>query len=766
MASSNENDDVPMLPIPDSSRSRARTFTSRSRSVSLSNTSSTIDGFDSSSVVLGYTGPLRTQRRPPPLVQMSGPLYPTRSSEPVSLLPLPTGSCDSVGGVSSQPERYPSFAALEHKKSDDEFVLKHANLLRSGQLGMCNDPYCTTCPSYYNRKAAQIPTSRVSAIFDSKFHNALYDDAKGWARRFATSVNRYLPGIMNPHSKFVQTWTKFFALSCLLAIFIDPLFFFLILVNQNNKCIVIDWPMAKAFVAVRSVTDILFSVNIMLQFRLAYVAPESTVVGAGQLVDHPGKIARHYFRGKFLLDLFIVMPLPQILILSIIPAHLGASGANYAKNLLRAAVLFQYIPKLYRLLPLLAGQTPTGFIFESAWANFVINLLTFMLAGHVVGSCWYLFGLQRVNQCLRNACGNSDRGCRDLIDCGRGNSDTALAAWRGNASASACFQEDGFPYGIYLKAVNLTSHSSLFTRYSYSLFWGFQQLSTLAGNQVPSYFLGEVFFTMGIIGLGLLLFALLIGNMQNFLQALGRRNMEMTLRRRDVEQWMSHRRLPEGIRKRVREAERFNWAATRGVNEELLFENMPDDLQRDIRRHLFIFLKKVRIFSLMDESILDAIRERLKQRTYIRSSTVLHRGGLIEKMVFIVRGEMESIGEDGSVLPLTEGDVCGEELLTWCLERSSVNPDGTRIRMPSKGLLSNRNVRCVTNVEAFSLCVADLEDVTSLFSRFLRSHRVQGAIRYESPYWRLRAARQIQVAWRYRRRRLQRLYTAQTSYSL
>ncbi|CAH8388702.1 unnamed protein product [Eruca vesicaria subsp. sativa] len=648
MASPKENDDVPMLPISDTSRT-TRPFTSRSRSVSLSNTCSTIDGFDSSTVVLGYTGPLRTQRQPP-LAQMSGPLSSTRCPEPLFILP-PTS--DSVGTVSSsQPEKYPSYAA-KHKNSDDEFVLKHANLLRSGQLGMCNDPYCTVCPSYYNRKAAQIPSSRVSAFFDSKFHNALYDDAKGWAKRLATSANRYLPGIMNPHSKFVQSWTKFFAVSCLLAIFIDPLFFFLILVKQ-----------------------------------------------------------------------------------------------------------------LYRLLPLLAGQTPTGFIFESAWANFVINLLTFMLAGHVVGSCWYLFGLQRVNQCLRDACGNSDHECRDLIDCGRGDSYQAFAAWKSNASASACFQEDGFPYGIYMKAVNLTNHTSLFTRYSYSLFWGFQQISTLAGNQEPSYFLGEVFFTMGIIGLGLLLFALLIGNMQNFLQALGRRNLEMTLRRRDVEQWMSHRRLPEGIRKRVREAERFNWAATRGVKEELLFENMPDDLQRDIRRHLFIFLKKVRIFSLMDESILDAIRERLKQRTYISSSTVLHRGGLVEKMVFIVRGEMESIGEDGSVLPLSEGDVCGEELLTWCLERSSVNPDGTRIKMPSKGLLSNRNVRCVTNVEAFSLSVADLEDVTSLFSRFLRNPRVQGAIRYESPYWRLRAARQIQVAWRYRKRRIHRLYTAQSGYSL
>ena len=185
----------------------------------------------------------------------------------------------------------------------------------------------------------------------------------------------------------------------------------------------------------------------------------------------------------------------------------------------------------------------------------------------------------------------------------------------------------------------------------------------------------------------------------------------------------------------------------------------------------------------MDELILDAIRERLTYRRYISSSTVLHRGGVVEKMVFIVRGEMESFGEDGYVLPLSEGDVCGEELLAWCLERSSVNPgtslvetlhcilelnmlcaDGTRIRMPSKGLVSNRNVRCVTDVEAFSLSVADLEDITSLFLRFLRTHREQGAIR--SPHWRLRAARQIQVPWRHRRRRLQRFYSAQSSYSL
>ena len=75
----------------------------------------------------------------------------------------------------------------------------------------------------------------------------------------------------------------------------------------------------------------------------------------------------------------------------------------------------------------------------------------------------------------------------------------------------------------------------------------------------------------------------------------------------------------------------------------------------------------------MEEPILDVICERLRQKTYIKGSKVLYHAGLIEKMVFVVRGKMESIGEDGIRFPLSEGDACGEELLILCLEHSSVN---------------------------------------------------------------------------------------------
>lgn len=75
----------------------------------------------------------------------------------------------------------------------------------------------------------------------------------------------------------------------------------------------------------------------------------------------------------------------------------------------------------------------------------------------------------------------------------------------------------------------------------------------------------------------------------------------------------------------------------------------------------------------MDEPVLDAVFEKLGQTLYIGGSDILYQGGPIDKMVFIVRGKMESIGADGNVAPLSEGDVCGEELLTWCLEHSSAN---------------------------------------------------------------------------------------------
>ncbi|KAL1318218.1 hypothetical protein AAHE18_15G190300 [Arachis hypogaea] len=717
-----KNDELPMLSRKESKdeeqydetlNSKLQRFLSRTQS-SIAIPMSTLESYDSETSLVGHTGPLKSERKTP-FPQMSGPLYAAGTGSHLQQRMVGTGRKEDE----RKTEKFDAFRGTGSNNWHNNHDKENQHLMRSGQLGMCNDPYCTTCPTYF--KSSQHKNSKSSTIFDPKFHNALYGDAKGFATKFYSLCRSYIPGVINPHTKVIQQWNKILAIFCLVAIFVDPLFFFVFYAREDHNCVVIDWSMTTTLVIVRSLNDLVYFFNILLQIMILFVLPKS----------------------------------------------LG--GANYAKNLLRAAILVQYIPRLFRFLPMLIGQSPSGFIFESAWANFIINLLIFMLSGHVVGSCWYLFGLQRVNQCLRDACHNSKiPGCMVFIDCGHGHDgifqlDQTSNQWNNNTDAVACLNppsNGGFSYGIYQNVVPLTTETNVINKYIYSLFWGFQQISTLAGNLVPSTFVWEVLFTMAIIGSGLLLFAILIGNIQNFLQALGRRRLEMQLRGRDVEQWMSHRRLPENLRRRVRQAERYSWAATRGVNEEMLMENLPEDLQRDIRRHLFKFIKKVRIFALMDEPILDAICERLRQRTYIKGSIILSMGCLVDKMVFVVRGKLESVGEDGIRLPLSEGDACGEELLTWYLEHSSVSTDGRKVRLPGQRLLSNRTVRCLTNVESFSLRAADLEEVTILFTRFLRSPRVQGALRYESPYWRSLAAIRIQVAWRYRKKRLSRADSA------
>lgn len=78
--------------------------------------------------------------------------------------------------------------------------------------------------------------------------------------------------------------------------------------------------------------------------------------------------------------------------------------------------------------------------------------------------------------------------------------------------------------------------------------------------------------------------------MQTYLQSMTVRLEEWRLKRRDTEEWMRHRQLPEDLRHRVRRFVQYKWLATRGVDEETILHGLPADLRRDIQRHLCLDL--------------------------------------------------------------------------------------------------------------------------------------------------------------------------------
>ncbi|PKI40496.1 hypothetical protein CRG98_039132 [Punica granatum] len=232
--------------------------------------------------------------------------------------------------------------------------------------------------------------------------------------------------------------------------------------------------------------------------------------------------------------------------------------------------------------------------------------------------------------------------------------------------------------------------------------------------------------------------------MNKYLQSTTVRIEEMRVKRRDAGRWMSHRMLPDGLRKRIRRYEQYKWQETRGVEEESLIHNLPKDLRRDIKRHLCLdLLMQVPLFEKMDDQLLDALCDRLKPVLYTEKSSVIREGDPVDEMLFIIRGNSLTMTTNGgrtgffNSYNLKAGDFCGEELLTWALDPSSSS------NLPS----STRTVETITEVEAFALTAEDLKFVASQFRR-LHSKQLQHTLRFYSQQWRTWAACFIQAAWR------------------
>lgn len=119
--------------------------------------------------------------------------------------------------------------------------------------------------------------------------------------------------IFDPQDKFLLYWNKLSVISCIMAIYVDPLFFYLPVVNASSNCIGIDRKLAITVTTLRTIVDAFYLIHMFLQFRTAYIAPSSRVFGRGELVIDPAQIAKRYLRRYFIVDFLAVLPLPQVL---------------------------------------------------------------------------------------------------------------------------------------------------------------------------------------------------------------------------------------------------------------------------------------------------------------------------------------------------------------------------------------------------------------------------------------------------------------------
>ncbi|KAK4393161.1 Cyclic nucleotide-gated ion channel 2 [Sesamum angolense] len=527
--------------------------------------------------------------------------------------------------------------------------------------------------------------------------------------------------VLDPRSKRVQRWNRAVLLARGMALAVDPLFFYSLSIGRGGSpCLYMDGGLAVVVTVVRTCLDAVHLYHLWLQFRLAYVSRESLVTGCGKLVWDRRAIAAHYVRSMkgFWFDVFVILPVPQAVFWFVVPRLIKEERIKLVMTILLLIFLFQFLPKVYHSICLMPRmQEVTGYIFGTIWWGFGLNLIAYFIASHEIRVV--------LTQRLR--------------------------------LKPLCLDVNGpFPYGIYEWALPVVSSSSVAVKILYPIFWGLMTLSTFGNDLEPTSHWLEVMFSICAVLSGLLLFTLLIGNIQVFLHAVMAKKRKMQLRCRDMEWWMRRRQLPSQLRQRVRRYERHRWAAMGGDDEMELIKDLPEGLRRDIKRFLCLdLIKKVALFHNLDDLILDNICDRVKPLVFSKDEKIIREGDPVQRIVFIVRGRVKSSQNLSRGMVATSllkpGGFFGDELLSWCLRRPFLD------RLPA----SSATFTCLEPTEAYALDANHLRYITDHFRYKFANERLRHTARYYSSNWRTWAAVNIQLAWR---RYLRRMRRAEISY--
>ncbi|KAG7033986.1 Cyclic nucleotide-gated ion channel 17, partial [Cucurbita argyrosperma subsp. argyrosperma] len=328
--------------------------------------------------------------------------------------------------------------------------------------------------------------SKFTETFKTEKSKVFPEDYEPWSKR-----------ILDPGSKIVLKWNRVFICSCLLALFVDPLYLYLPAFNGNgqSQCVRTDWKLRIVVTCFRTVADFFYLLHMIIKFRTAYVAPSSRVFGRGELVMDPKMIAKsselacaHFNYSHetpnpttFDCQRLVTASSMQIVIWFIIPAT-RSRLTDHKNNALALIVLLQYIPRLYLIFPLSSEIIKAnGVVTKTAWAGAAYNLLLYMLASHVLGATWYLLSVDRYTSCWKSFCRKKEYNTLEcnltFFDCDTFNHNDR-DTW---ANSTLVFEKCGpkgiFKYGIFGQAMSKNVVSSSFIeKYFYCLWWGLQNL--------------------------------------------------------------------------------------------------------------------------------------------------------------------------------------------------------------------------------------------------------------------------------------------------
>uniref|UniRef100_A0A8C1XIS4 Voltage-gated inwardly rectifying potassium channel KCNH2 n=1 Tax=Cyprinus carpio TaxID=7962 RepID=A0A8C1XIS4_CYPCA len=352
------------------------------------------------------------------------------------------------------------------------------------------------------------------------------------------------------------------------------------------------------------IVDIMFVVDIVINFRTTYVNSNDEVV------SQPSRIAIHYFKGWFLIDMVAAIPFDLLIYRSV-------EDTTTLIGLLKTA----------RLLRLVRVARKLDRYSEYGAAVLFLLMCTFALIAHWLACIWY-------------AIGNVERSGPSRI------------GWLNSLG-----EQLGKPYNI----TNPSSGPSIKDKYVTALYFTFSSLTSVGFGNVSPNTNSEKIFSICVMLIGALMYASIFGNVSAIIQRLYSGTARYHTQMLRVREFIRFHQIPNPLRQKLEEYFQHAWSYTNGIDMNAVLKGFPECLQADICLHLNrTLLQNCKAFKGSSKGCLRALAMKFKTTHAPPGDTLVHAGDVISALYFISRGSIEILKGDVVVAILGKNDIFGE----------------------------------------------------------------------------------------------------------
>ncbi|XP_067207730.1 potassium voltage-gated channel subfamily H member 6 isoform X8 [Linepithema humile] len=406
-------------------------------------------------------------------------------------------------------------------------------------------------------------------------------------------------------------------------------------------------------VVIDLIVDVTFIVDIIINFRTTFVNSNDEVV------SHPGKIAVHYLKGWFIIDLVAAIPFDLLLV--------GSDTDELGLDKDETTTLIGLL-KTARLLRLVRVARKIDRYSEYGAAVLLLLMATFALIAHWMACIWYAIG-NAERPTLKSKVGWLDILANDT-------------------------------HQFYFH--NNTGGPSIKSRYITALYFTFSSLTSVGFGNVAPNTDAEKIFTIIVMLIGSLMYASIFGNVSAIIQRLYSGTARYHTQMLRVREFIRFHQIPNPLRQRLEEYFQHAWTYTNGIDMNSVLKGFPECLQADICLHLNRnLLNNCRAFEGASPGCLRALSLKFKTTHAPPGDTLVHRGDVLTSLYFISRGSIEILKDDIVMAILGKDDIFGENPCIY----------------PTVGK-SSCNVRALTYCDLHKIHRDDLLDVLALYPEF------------------------------------------------